>query len=219
LSAACLIAIAAGLAGAGCGTAAPAGPASPPPAQARAAERALLVDLARTRQVGRGAAFRPPPYGAAVAVAAQVGPLRCGRVGPHPYGAHLELFAAGRGVLVPAGIGIAPPQRRRRAVVIGGRCSYPLRTLEPSGVVEVDPVKGRRAPTLGELFAVWGQRLSARRLFGFTAAPGAGVVAYLDGRRWAGDPRAIRLRRHAQVVVELGPHVDPHPTYSFAPGL
>ena len=50
---------------------------------------------------------------------------------------HVELFANRRVVIVPAGIGIVPPLRRDGAYVLGGRCSYPLRTREPTGVVEV----------------------------------------------------------------------------------
>ncbi len=178
------------------------------------------MDLARTRPAGLGPAFRPAPIGnPAVAAGAPVGPLRCRHADGRLYGAHIELFARSRGVVVPAGIGIAPPQRRRGAFVVGGRCSYPLRTAEPTGVVEVDPAAVPAAPTVGELFALWGQPLSGRRLGPFRAAPGASVVAFLDGRRWRGDPRAIPLRRHAQVVIELGPLVEPHATYTFPPSL
>jgi hypothetical protein len=148
-----------------------------------------------------------------------VGTLRCGRPSGKPYGAHIELFARNRGLVVPAGIGIAPPQRRRGAFVGGGRCSYPLRTVAPTGVVEVDPRAIRHTPTLGELFSLWGQPISGRRLAGFKASPGSGVVAFLGGRRWEGDPAAIPLRRHAQIVVELDANVQPHPAYVFPPGL
>ena len=47
---------------------------------------------------------------------------------------HLELFARGLVLLVPAGIGVAPPVERDGAYVLGGRCLYPLRTREPTGV-------------------------------------------------------------------------------------
>src|SRR4051812_17771815 len=61
---------------------------------------------------GRGAAFRPSPYGAAAARAAPVAGLACGRRPAKRHGAHLELFARRHVVLVPAGIGVAPPQQR-----------------------------------------------------------------------------------------------------------
>jgi hypothetical protein len=115
-------------------------------------------------------------------------------------------------VVVPPGIGIAPPRRRRGAYVAGGRCSYPLRTREPTGVVEVE--RGR-ALTLGDLFAIWGRRLSRRRLASFRGR----VDAFVGGVPWRGDPRAIPLRRHAQIVLEVGGRVPPHVRYRFPTGL
>src|SRR5437763_191647 len=174
----------------------------------------LAIDLARTRPAGPGPAFRPPAVGnPAVAAGAAVGALRCGRAGDHPYGAHIELFARGRGMVVPAGIGIAPPQHRKGAFVVGGRCVYPLRTVAPTGVVLVD---SRATPTVGQLFDLWGLRLSRVQLAAFR---GSDVVAFVDGRRWNGDPRAILLRRHAQIELELGPLVPPHPVYLFPGSL
>jgi hypothetical protein len=140
--------------------------------------------------------------------------LRCQvRRGP-VYGAHLELFAAERGIVVPAGIGVSSPVRHG-ALVVGGRCLYPVHTEDPTGVVRVEPVAGRAPPRLGELFALWGQRLTRERLGAFAGR----VVAFVDGRRWQGDPAEIPLRRHAQIVVELGGFVAPHPHYGFPPGL
>jgi hypothetical protein len=57
------------------------------------------------------------------------------------------------------------------------------------------------------------------RLAGFSATGRAGVVAFVDGHRWHGDPRGIPLRRHAQIVLELGEFVRPHPAYLFPAGL
>src|SRR5437868_1869679 len=72
--------------------------------------------------VGRGAAFRPPPYGAAVARGAPIDGLACARRSRERSGAHLEVFSHRHVVLIPAGIGIAPRQRREGAQVLGGRC-------------------------------------------------------------------------------------------------
>ena len=133
------------------------------------------------------------------------------------YGAHIELFALDRGIAVPAGIGIAPPQQRSGPVVTGGRCAYPLRTVDPTGVVEVAPAT--HAPTVGELFELWGQPLSALQLGRIRSASGQRVVAFVNGRRWQGSPRRIPLSRHAQIVLELGGFVEPHPAYTFPPSL
>jgi hypothetical protein len=179
--------------------------------------RAVALDWSRTGPPGSGAAYWPAPYGTLVAAARSLRRMVCRRASPRRYGVHVELFAAGYVVVVPAGIGLAPPQRRAGPVVVSGRCSYPLRTVEPTGVIEVD--SGGSPPTLGDLFALWGQPLDSRRLAGFRAPSGSVVSAYVDGRRWPGSLRGIPLRRHVVVVLEVASHVAPHPSYAFAPGL
>src|SRR5436309_3131268 len=103
--------------------------------------------------------YRPPALSAATAAGRPLPGLPCLRSLGARFGAHVEIFVGGLDVVVPAGIGVAAPHRRDGAYVLGGRCSYPLRTSDPSGVVEVRA--GRRL-TLGDLFAVWGQPLSRR---------------------------------------------------------
>jgi len=161
--------------------------------------------------IGTGRAYRIEAAPAPVRRGRDVGALRCTRDGSR-YGIHLELFADRRVVPVPAGIGVASPSRRRAADVEPGGCSYPIRTVTPTGVVEVS----RGAPlTLGDLFAVWGQPLAAGRLAGFRGT----VRAFVGGRVWRGAVTAIPLRRHAQIVVEVGGYVPPHPTFLFGGGL
>jgi hypothetical protein len=163
--------------------------------------------------VGPDARWRPPSLSPAVAAARPIAGMKCSRDHARPrFGAHLELFAARRIVIVAPGIGIAPPRHRRGAYVKGGRCNYPARTREPTGVIEVEP--GRKL-TLGDFFAIWGQPLSKRRLARFRG----NVDAYVGGKLWRGDPRAIPLTRHAQIVLETGGYVPPHVTYRFPPGL
>jgi hypothetical protein len=166
--------------------------------------------------IGRGPLYHPTPTGRAAARGAPVGRLRCTTTRRPRFGAHVELFANRRVLIVPAGIGIAPPLTRVGAYVRGGRCSYPLRTREPTGVIEA--ARGARF-TLGDFFRVWDRALSARRLVGFRAKQGDRVRAYVDGRRWRGDVRSIPLVRHAQIVVEVGGYVRPHRRYLFRRGL
>jgi hypothetical protein len=45
------------------------------------------------------------------------------------------------------------------------------------------------------------------------------VRAFGDGRRWAGAVARIPLARHSEIVVEVGPVVPPHRSYTFPPGL
>jgi hypothetical protein len=173
---------------------------------------------------GRTAAYRLPAVSPPVARRASVGALSCGRPAPPRYGIHLELYAHRLVVPVPAGIGISPPQRRRGAYVLGGACVYPILSLEPTGVIVVD----RRAsqavrrvahpdapPTLGALFAVWGQPLSQTRLASFRGR----VVAFVGGVRFDGPPQAIPLTRHAEIVLQVDGALPPHRVYLFPPGL
>ena len=183
---------------AGCGGAA-AQPAAPP------SQIALTV--------GAGPRFMPRSVGPQAPSG-----LPCGRRPARRYGAHVELFAAHHVVQVPAGIGVSRPVRRG-AYVTAGRCWSPLYTTEPTGLICIKrgqpPDIARAAPTLGAFFDVWRQPLSRTRMLSFRGR----VRAYLAGRLWRGDPRSVPLRRHAQVVLEVGPFVLPHPSYRFPPGL
>jgi hypothetical protein len=178
--------------------------------------RAVVDDHPPVPVFGHGRRYHPPPSGRRVSAGQPVGRLRCRRASPKRYGAHLEVFANRRDLVIPAGIGVAPPRVRDGAYVKGGRCSYPLRTLEPTGLIEID--EGVH-PTLGELFDLWGQRLSGNRLLSFRAVPGQPVSAFVDGNRWRGSPRLIPLERHAAIVLEVGGYFPPTRRYFFPDGL
>jgi hypothetical protein len=170
-----------------------------------------LPPSVRPWPIGAGPGYRLAAAPAAVRAGRPVGRLRCGADGPR-FGAHVELFARRRVVIVPAGIGVAAPSRIAFSRVVPGGCTYPLRTLDSTGVVEVS---GRA--TLGDLFSLWGRRLGTHRIAGFRSR--SPVLAFVGGRRRRGDPRRIPLTRHAQIVLELGGYVPPHPRYLFPPGL
>jgi hypothetical protein len=150
--------------------------------------------------IGAGARYHPGALSAGVAAGAPVGRMRCGAAGRELV-VHVELFAQRRVVVVPSGIGVSPKG-----------CRYPLRTSAPTGVVHVDTGRPRR---LRDLFAVWGRRLRRDALLSFRGP----VAVYVNGRRFRGDPGAVRLTRHVQVVVEVGGYVAPHPHYLFPKGL
>ncbi len=193
----------------GCGSGRPAASSSTAGASAPPAPDQLPIPA------GQGPRYRLPAVSAAVARRTRLAGLQCTSTHPSAYGVHLELYAQRLVLPVPAGIGVAPPQRRRGVYVLGGACSYPLRTFEPTGVIVVDRFGGGRVPLLGELFAVWGQPLSRRRLTGFHGS----VSAFVDGRRWSGLPALIPLLPHAEIVLQIGGELPPHPKYLFPPGL
>jgi hypothetical protein len=162
--------------------------------------------------VGPGFHLRPAP--AAVLAGAPVGRFRCATARRRRVGVHVELFIRRRVLLIPAGVGVARPFGSWYERVSPDGCTYPLRTLDPTGVIEVR--RGVRA-TLGDLFRLWGQRLDRHHIAGFESR--RPLLAFLGGKGWRGDPRAIPLTRHAQIVLELGGYVPPHPRYLFVNGL
>jgi hypothetical protein len=128
---------------------------------------------------------------------------------------HVEVFASGRVLLLPAGIGVRPPASLLDGRITRAACYGTLVTLDPTGLVLVRPGPGL---TLGTLFRSWGQPLSRTRLTSFSASAGAGVSVFVDGKRWPGAPSAVPLARHAEIVLEVGPPVPPHPSYAFPAG-
>jgi hypothetical protein len=141
--------------------------------------------------IGIGPGFHLDAATPTVREGAPVGRFQCLPQRRPPTLAHVELFARRRVLLLPQGIGVSR------------RCTYAVRTTSPTGVVAFDT---RVRPTVGDLFAIWGEPLSATRLAGFRGA----VRAFVGGRPWRRDPRAIPLTPHGQITLEIGGLVPPH---------
>jgi len=117
---------------------------------------------------------------------------------------HLTLFVSGKPRKLPAGIGIWPPLPAKEVesgqfFVTPKYCFSWLSTHFADGIVHTEaPVA--RSFVLGELFDVWGQPLSRRRV-----GPARGnVTAIVNGKVWTGDPRKIPLVSHTQIQLEVG---------------
>jgi hypothetical protein len=196
-----LAAAAAGLVGAtllgGCG-------GHPRPNPLAGVPRALVLEA---RPIGRGPRFHPPASGPVLGPCAR-------RLGPR-FGVHLELFAANRVVLVAQGVGTRPPLTMSAGRISDAACYGALVTIDPTGLVLVRP---DRRLTVADFFRSWGQPLSAHRLASFVAPPGSRVSVFVSGRAWTGPPGDVALTRHAEIVLEVGPHVPPHASYTFPPG-
>lgn len=184
---------------------APGAAARGPDATATGIPSALLSEA---RPIGAGPRFQPPATGP---VTGSCLPSLGSRDG-----VHVEVFAANRVVLLPAGIGTRSPRASLAGQITRARCYGALVTLDPTGLVLVRP--GTRL-TVAALFRAWGQPLSATRLASFPAAAGTRVTVFVDGRPWPGAPGAVPLTRHAEIVLEVGPHVPPHSSYTFPPGF
>lgn len=151
--------------------------------------------------IGRGLEFRP---------AARIPASGCARgTLSGRYRAHVEVFGRRQAVVIPAGIGIGADARHEYGRLVDADCRAAARTLDPSGVVHFDHEDLR----LGDLFAVWGQPLERARLLSFRGE----VSAFVGGRRVAGDPAQISLRDGAQIVIESGGYIPPHPSFRFPP--
>ena len=136
--------------------------------------------------IGTAPGFSLPAAGDAVRAARPVAGLECRTATAPGTTVHLELFARGQVVIVPAGVGVAPPVRREGAHVTGGRCMYPIHTLAPTGVVQVPAGRpGDARPVLLGLGPAAGAGHDGR-------VPGAGAGLRRRpsrDRRSAADPR------------------------------
>lgn len=187
---------------AGCGSGSGDGRASPSTTSSIPARL-----LRQARPIGAGPRFHPGAPGVPFGACRR-------RLAPHT-AIHLEVFAANRVVLVPAGIGLRGPVRIVGGRVVSAGCYSALVTLEATGVVLVSR---SRALVLADVFRAWGQPLSDHRLLSFRTPAGGSVRAFVDGRRWAGPPGAIPLRADAEIVLEVGPYIPPHTSFTFPPG-
>jgi len=128
--------------------------------------------------------------------------------------AHLALFHKGEQIAIPYGIGIVRPFQVNNGFVGMGQGIYWLHTHDATGIIHVESPDDRRY-TLGNFFDIWGQPLTLHEVAGLKGV----VRAFVDGKRYSGDPRAIVLGPHTQITLEVGsPFVTP-PVYGFPAGL
>jgi hypothetical protein len=127
--------------------------------------------------------------------------------------AHLTIYASGARQVIPAGIGIPGPQQVIDGLVADGKCLYWLHTHDATGVVHIES-PARRVYTLGQFFDVWGRPLSDTQVGGATGH----VTAFVNGKRFAGDPGSIKLTPHAVIQLDVGQIVPPQP-FTFPAGL
>lgn len=131
-----------------------------------------------------------------------------------PHAAHLTIMIKGKARDIMPNVGIAnavvafPPSG---PVVTKAECYYWLHTGRDDGVIHADPpAAARHTFTLGDFFDIWHQPLG-------TSAVGSSegkVSSYVNGQRYAGNPRSIPLDDHAVIQLDVGRDVPPSP-YSW----
>ncbi len=128
--------------------------------------------------------------------------------------AHLSVFVNGAPKAIPPGVGIpgsSPQLTPQGPIAAGGQCIYWLHTHTSDGVIHIESPT-QRIYTLGNFFDVWHQPLSATQV-----GPATGkMTAYVDGKPWTKDPRAIPLNAHTVIQLSVGSPVVPFGTMSWA---
>ncbi len=116
----------------------------------------------------------------------------------HP---HLTILDHGKPVAIPEDVGRP----------LAGQCFYWLHTHTPDGIIHVESPTIREF-TLGQFFDVWGQPLDARDVAGAKPRPGEKIAVFVDGERYAGDPRKIEFAQHLDIAILVGPpYTKPQP--------
>ena len=116
---------------------------------------------------------------------------------------HLTILDKGKPVPIPFDVG-------RPA---SGQCLYWVHTHTPDGVIHIESPTNRTF-TLGDFFQVWGQPLNTKRAASAIAATGSGMKTWVDGKAYTGDPTAIALKAHTDIVIEIGPPFPPPPKFT-----
>ncbi|MDX6690236.1 MAG: hypothetical protein QOG15_1693 [Solirubrobacteraceae bacterium] len=106
---------------------------------------------------------------------------------------HLDLFANGEPVTVPAQIGIDA----------AGAYIAPLHTHDATGVLHVESPTVATF-TLGQIFAVWGVRLDRTCIGGLCAGGGKQLRVWVNGKPLNADPTRIELAAHEEIVIAYG---------------
>jgi len=128
---------------------------------------------------------------------------------------HVQVFVNGSQRRLPAGIGVTSPPlvehyKSGTFLDVGPyNCLYWIHTHAADGIVHVEaPAKG--SFTLGQLFDIWSQPLSATQ-----AGPAHGpVVIFVNGTKMGGDPRAVVLAPHSNIQINVG-SATPYRPFSF----
>lgn len=130
--------------------------------------------------------------------------------------AHLNIFVNGLQERVPAGAGIVPPRASEQlpggTFVDSGSsdCLYWLHVHANDGIIHIE-APSQQSFTLGQFFDIWGQPLGPSQV-----GPAKGtVVAFENGKRFAGNPRNIPLLSQAVIQLDVGTPVVPYKAMNF----
>lgn len=106
---------------------------------------------------------------------------------------HIDVYIKGEKIGVPARIGI------------GFLDSFisSIHTHDITGVIHVESPTIKDF-TLGQFFDVWGVKFSAQSIGGYNSDEKNKIQIFVDGKEETGDPRAVVLSSHQEIVVAFG---------------
>jgi hypothetical protein len=128
--------------------------------------------------------------------------------------AHLAVYVNGRIDALPAGIGIpgsTAQQTQQGPIATVPSCIYWLHTHTTDGIIHIEsPTK--RIYSLGNFFDEWHQPLSATQVAGVHGK----ITAFLNGKAWTKNLRAIPLLPHAVIQFDIGEPTPPLQTVDWS---
>lgn len=124
----------------------------------------------------------------------------------HP---HVDIRVNGKAVPVAANIGV------------GTTAMSELHTHDTTGILHVESEAKNERYVLGQLFTEWGVRLTKNQLGSLTSGNGRTLAAYVDGKRYTGDPAQIELLGRREIALVFGTPAqqkNPPSSYKFPAG-
>ncbi|MEC5201132.1 MULTISPECIES: hypothetical protein [Micrococcaceae] len=116
--------------------------------------------------------------------------------------AHLVIYIDGKPVPVPANSGIS----------IADQLESPMHTHDTTGVIHIEASQPSDTFTLGAFFDIWGVKLTATQIGGYTTQGDQTLQAYVNGQPVA-DPAGYVLKPHDDIVIGYGSSSSfPHTT-------
>jgi hypothetical protein len=149
-------------------------------------------------------AFARPPQGGAPG-GQQIAGISCDAMEGSRIHIHQHLLILDHGNAVPIPNNVGRP--------LTSQCLYWIHTHTPDGIIHIES-PNTRTFTLGDFFTIWGQPLTSTRAATATAAKGAKLKVWVDGKPYTDDPRKIPLAAHTDIVVEAGPPFPAPPKFT-----
>lgn len=168
----------------------------------------VVIAVIATLVLTQGRALSSPGANATATAVAETtpvagvayGPIKCTYAtmdspGFYHVHAHLTILDAGKSIPISNNIGFD----------LNHDCLTWVHTHTPSyGVLHIEsPYK--IVPTLGDFFGVWGKPLNSTQVASATVKPGQHMKVFVDEKPYTGDPRKIKLVRHEDIEIEVGP--------------